>query len=313
MQTESSARKLDGKATAKAIHQEVAKGCAELQENHGVRPGLTVVLVGEDPASQIYVRNKEKSATEVGMKSEALRLPADTSEAEILDTVRRLNDDPSVHGILVQLPLPEGVDSQKVIETIAPEKDVDGFHPYNTGRLLTGLPGLVSCTPFGIIELLKRYEVPMSGKHAVVIGRSNIVGKPLAVLLLRENCTVTICHSRTQDLPGIASSADILLAAIGRPAMITREYIKPGAVVVDVGIHRVEDEATCRELFGDNERRLRAVQKRGATLVGDVHPQHMLERASAYTPVPGGVGPLTIALLLQNTLQAARESVGAAS
>ncbi len=308
-----SARKLDGRATAKAIHEEVARGCAELQERHGIRPGLTVVLVGEDPASQIYVRNKEKSATEVGMKSEALRLPAETSEAEILDTVRRLNDDPTVHGILVQLPLPDGVDAQKVIETISPEKDVDGFHPYNTGRLLTGLPGLVSCTPYGIIELLKRYEIPLSGKHAVVIGRSNIVGKPLAVLLLREHCTVTICHSRTQDLPAVAASADILLAAIGRRAMITRDYIKPGAVVIDVGIHRVEDEATCRELFGDDEKRLRALRKRGATLVGDVHPRDMLERASAYTPVPGGVGPLTIALLLQNTLQAARASVEASS
>jgi methylenetetrahydrofolate dehydrogenase (NADP+)/methenyltetrahydrofolate cyclohydrolase len=302
------AKVLDGKATAREIRREVAEGCAALLAEHGVVPGLTVVLVGEDPASQVYVRNKEKAATKAGMKSDVIRLPATASEAEILERAERLNADPQVHGILVQLPLPDGVDEQKVIETISPDKDVDGFHPVNAGRLLSGLPGLVPCTPAGIVELLKRYEIPLKGREAVVIGRSNIVGKPLAVLLLREHCTVTICHSRTQDLPGVASRADILVAAVGRRGMVDASFIKPGAVVVDVGIHPVSDEATARELFGDDEKRLTAVRERGSTLVGDVHPVEARGRAGWLSPVPGGVGPLTIALLLRNTLQAARRT-----
>ncbi len=306
----STARKLDGRATSKAIRAEVAQSCAEFAERHGVTPGLSVILVGEDPASRVYVRNKEKAAREAGMKSEVLRLPADAGERRILDEVARLNRDRTVHGILVQLPLPDEVDAQKVIEAIDPDKDVDAFHPVTAGRLMTGLPGLQPCTPAGIVELLERHEIPLEGRHAVVIGRSNIVGKPLALLLLGKNCTVTVCHSRTRDLADVAARADILVAAVGRRAMVTRDFIKPGAVVVDVGIHRVEDEATCRELFGDDAKRLRAVRERGGTLVGDVHPLHGRERAGWLSPVPGGVGPLTIALLLRNTLDAARRAVG---
>ncbi len=308
-----SAKVLDGKATADEIRREVAAGVAALRAERGVVPGLTVVLVGENPASAIYVRNKEKAATKAGMRSDTIRLPESAAEAEILETVYRLNRDPAVHGILVQLPLPGGVDEQRVIESIDPLKDVDGFHPVNAGRLLSGLPGLVPCTPAGILELLRRYEIPLLGRRAVVIGRSNIVGKPMAVLLLREHCTVTICHSRTRDLAEVAASADILVAAVGRPAMVRTDFIKPGAVVVDVGIHPVEDEASCRALYGDDERRLRAVRERGSTLVGDVHPLEARARAGWLSPVPGGVGPLTIALLLRNTLEAARRAAGPAS
>jgi methylenetetrahydrofolate dehydrogenase (NADP+)/methenyltetrahydrofolate cyclohydrolase len=288
----------------------VARGVAELAETRGIVPGLTVVLVGEDPASQIYVRNKAKQATAAGMRSDVLRLDASTSEAELLAVIDRLNGDEKVHGILVQLPLPDGIDDQRVIEAIDPRKDVDGFHPDNVGRLLIGLPGFVSCTPAGIIELLKRHEIPLKGQHAVIVGRSNIVGKPMAVLLLREHCTVTICHSRTVDLPKITSQADILIAAVGRRAMLTAEYIRPGAVVVDVGMHRVEDEATCRELFGDDAKRLKAVREKGGTLVGDCHPLEARSRAGWLSPVPGGVGPLTIAMLLKNTLDSARRFAG---
>jgi methylenetetrahydrofolate dehydrogenase (NADP+)/methenyltetrahydrofolate cyclohydrolase len=227
-----------------------------------------------------------------------------------LSLVAELNADRSVHGILVQLPLPDGIDEQRVIESIDPDKDVDGFHPASAGRLLIGLPGFVSCTPAGIIELLKRHEIALSGKRAVVIGRSNIVGKPMAVLLLRENCTVTVCHSRTRDLPAVASEADLLIVAIGRRAMVTGEYIKPGAVVVDVGMHTVDDEETCRALFGDDPKRLKTVRDRGSTLVGDVHPLEGRQRAGWLSPVPGGVGPLTIAMLLKNTVLSATRAAG---
>ncbi len=304
------AKLLDGKSVARELRAEVAEGCARLHAEHGIQPGLSVVLVGDHPASSIYVRNKQKAAFEVGMKSDVIELPASAPEAEILEQVGRLNADRTVHGILVQLPLPDGVDEHRVIEAIDPAKDVDGFHPVNAGRLLSGLPGLVACTPAGIMEMLRRYEIPLKGQHAVVIGRSNIVGKPMAVLLLREHCTVTICHSRTRDLPGVASQADILVAAVGRMGMVTREFIRPGAVVVDVGIHPVEDEETARRLYGDDPKRLNAVRKRGSTLVGDVHPLDARSRAGWFSPVPGGVGPLTIAQLLRNTLQAATESVG---
>ena len=247
------------------------------------------------------------------MNSRVARLAATATEGEILDTVERFNRDPSVHGILVQLPLPEGVHENRVQQAIHPDKDVDGLHPVNAGRLLAGVPGFVPCTPAGIIELLKRHGIALEGRRAVVIGRSNIVGKPMAVLLLRENCTVTICHSRTRDLAAIASQADILVAAIGRPAMITGEYIQPGAAVVDVGIHTITDEATCRRIFGDDPERLRAVRERGSTLAGDVHPVEAAARAGWLTPVPGGVGPLTIALLLRNTYRAAAATCGEAA
>ena len=302
------AKNLDGKATARDIRREVSVGCAALLEGRGVVPGLTVVLVGDHPASKVYVRNKERAARNAGMSSEVLQLPGSTSERDLLDTVRRLNDDPAVHGILVQLPLPDGVDPDRVLQSIDPDKDVDGFHPINAGRLLVGLPGFVPATPSGIIELLKRNDIEMKGKRAVVLGRSNIVGKPMAILLLRENATVTVCHSRTEDLAAVASEADILVAAIGRVGMVTGRFIKPGAVVVDVGIHTVTDESTVRRLFGNDAGRLAALSEKGSTLAGDVHPLEARAKAGWLTPVPGGVGPLTIAMVLRNTLQAAERS-----
>ncbi len=305
-------RLLDGAATAKAIRAEVAAGCAELKQQHDLVPGLAVVLAGDDPASQIYVRNKARAAAKAGMHSQVERLPGGASEAEVLATIERLKADAGIHGILVQLPLPDGIDEQRVVEATDPAKDVDGFHPENVGRVLIGMPAFVPCTPAGIIELLKRHEVPLAGRNAVVIGRSNIVGKPMAVLLLRENCTVTVCHSKTRDLPAVASRGDILIAAVGRRGLVTGEFIKPGAAVVDVGIHRIEDEATCREFYGDDPARLAAVREKGATLVRDVHPLQARTRAGWLSPVPGGVGPLTIALLLRNTLEAARRSLARA-
>jgi len=299
------AKLLDGKATAQAIRQEVADACLRLKAARAIVPGLAVVLVGDDPASAIYVRNKEVAAREVGMESRVVRLPASASEASVLRAVDELNRDRSVHGMLVQLPLPDGIDETRVQQAIRPDKDVDGLHPVNAGRLLVGLPGFVPCTPAGILELLKRSGVPLSGRRAVVVGRSNIVGKPMAVLLLRENCTVTICHSRTRDLAAVTAQAEILVAAVGRPALITAEYIQPGAAVVDVGIHNVTDVEECRRIFGDDPKRLHAVRERGTTLVGDVHPVEAAARAGWLSPVPGGVGPLTIALLLRNTYEAA--------
>ena len=300
------ARRLDGAATAKTIVAEVARGVASLRQGAGVTPGLTVVLVGEHPASMAYVRGKEKAAREAGMRSEVLRLPASAGEREILATVRRENADLRVHGILVQLPLPRGVDASAVFEAIDPAKDVDGFHPQNAGRLLLGLPGVLPCTPAGVIALLKGHGVPLEGKRAVVLGRSNIVGKPMAVLLLRENCTVTIAHSRTVDVAAIASEADILVAAIGRPGFVRAGFIKPGAAVVDVGIHTLTDEAEARALIGEDDAKLRTLRERGSVICGDVQPQEAAARAGWLSPVPGGVGPMTIAMLLMNTLEAAK-------
>jgi len=301
---------LDGAALARHVRAEVAEGCRRLAESRGIVPGLTVVLVGDDAASQIYVRNKEKAARTAGMRSVVERLPVTTGQDDLLRVVERLNRDRDVHGILVQLPLPGDIDAQRVLDAIDPRKDVDGFHPLNAGRLLAGLPGVVPCTPAGILRLLRHHDVPLSGRRAVVLGRSNIVGKPIALLLLRENCTVTICHSKTADLAEVAATADVLVAAIGRLALVTGEFIKPGAAVVDVGIHRVTDEGTCRRLYGDDPARLAAVRDKGGTLVGDVHPLEARAKAGWLTPVPGGVGPLTIALLLENTLAAAVRSAG---
>jgi len=301
---------LDGTTLARHVRAEVAEGCRRLAESRGIVPGLTVVLVGDDAASQIYVRNKEKAARTAGMRSVVERLPATTGQDDLLRVVERLNRDRDVHGILVQLPLPGDIDAQRVLDAIDPRKDVDGFHPLNAGRLLAGLPGVVPCTPAGILRLLRHHDVPLSGRRAVVLGRSNIVGKPIALLLLRENCTVTICHSKTADLAEVAATADVLVAAIGRLALVTGEFIKPGAAVVDVGIHRVTDEGTCRRLYGDDPARLAAVRDKGGTLVGDVHPLEARAKAGWLTPVPGGVGPLTIALLLENTLAAAVRSAG---
>ena len=281
------AKRIDGKAFAQGLRERVGAAVSNLQRDHGLTPGLAVVLVGEDPASQVYVRNKGKQTLEAGMKSFEHKLPDTTSEAELLGLIDQLNADPDVHGILVQLPLPDQIDSHAVINAINPDKDVDGFHLINVGRLSTGASGLVPCTPLGCLMLLKDELGDLSGKNAVVVGRSNIVGKPMAALLLAESCTVTIAHSRTQDLAGVCREADILVAAVGRPEMIPGDWVKPGATVIDVGINRIEGEE-------------------GKTrLVGDVDYASAEAVAGAITPVPGGVGPMTIACLLRNTVQAA--------
>lgn len=305
------ARMLDGKSVAAALRAEVAADVKTLWDEVGVVPGLTVLLVGEPLASQVYVRNKARAAEKAGIRSRVQRMPASSTTAEVLAAVEALNGDPDVHGVLVQLPLPDEVDAGCVLDAIDPRKDVDGFHPDNVGRLAQGRPTFVPCTPAGILELLRRSGIPLEGRRAVVVGRSNIVGKPLATLLLAANATVTVCHSRTADLPAITREADLLVAAVGRKTMITEEHVRPGAVVIDVGIHRVESEAEVRDLFGSDPTRLETVRTKGSTLVGDVHPR-VREVAGWLTPVPGGVGPLTVAMLLRNTVQAARHG-GAAS
>ncbi len=280
------ARILDGKALAAELRARVADGTSALQAAHGITPGLAVVLVGEDPASQVYVRSKGKMTREVGMNSFEHRLAADKSESDLLALIGRLNSDPAVHGILVQLPLPGHIDEARVINAISPEKDVDGFHILNAGRLATGQKALVPCTPLGCLMLLRDHHGSLSGLEAVVIGRSNIVGKPMAQLLLRDNCTVTIAHSRSRDLPEIVRRADIVVAAVGRPEMVPGDWIRPGATVIDVGINRIERP------------------EGGSRLVGDVDFASASQVAGAITPVPGGVGPMTIACLLANTLTA---------
>lgn len=302
-------RILSGKKVGDQIKQEVADEARRLTAT-GITPGLAVVLVGEDPASQIYTRNKTKTCQELGLNSQLIELPATTSTEELLEVVERLNRDDLVDGILVQLPLPDQIEERTVLDAISPEKDVDGLHPVNVGRLVAGKFTLAPCTPMGIIEMLQREGVTLEGAEAVVVGRSNIVGKPTALLLLHQHATVTICHSRTRDLPAVCRRADILVAAIGRPAMITREYIREGAVVIDVGTSRIETEAEVRRLFGDDSPRLKTFAKRGSTLVGDVHPRDLLGVAAAVTPVPGGVGPLTIAYLMKNTLLACKARRG---
>ena len=278
---------IDGKAIAAVLREKVAVQVANLRDNHDLVPGLAVVLVGEDPASQVYVRNKGKQTVACGMQSFEHKLAPTASEAELLQLVHQLNSDPAVHGILVQLPLPDQIDTHAVINAIDPAKDVDGFHLSNVGLLATGMPGLVPCTPLGCMILLQQTMENLSGKQAVVVGRSNIVGKPMASLLLAAHCTVTIAHSRTQDLPGVCRDADILIAAVGRPQMITGDWIKPGAVAIDVGINRID------------------TQEGKTRLVGDVDFDSVSKVAGAVTPVPGGVGPMTIACLLRNTVQAA--------
>ncbi|MFQ5720084.1 MAG: bifunctional 5,10-methylenetetrahydrofolate dehydrogenase/5,10-methenyltetrahydrofolate cyclohydrolase [Acidobacteriota bacterium] len=299
-------RLLDGKKAARALRAEVARAVAEMTAAGLPAPCLAVVLVGDDPASEIYVRSKVRACREAGLAAVEERLPASTTQAELLQVVKRLVRDDGVDGILVQMPLPEGIDRRAIIRALDPEKDVDGFHPVNVGRLWTGEDGFVPCTPLGIIELLDREGIAIEGAEAVVLGRSEIVGKPMAALLLRRHATVTLCHSRTRDLPRVAARADILVAAIGKRAFVTREFIKPGATVIDVGINQVRDAAQGRDLFGEDPARLEQLSTKGYTLVGDVHPRDVAERAGAHTPVPGGVGPLTVALLLKNTLQAAR-------
>ena len=304
------ARILDGNAIRDSVLAELASR-VEQAAHYGVRPGLAAVLVGEDPASKIYVRNKIRACDRIGAHSETLRLPAETTTAELVTVVEELNSREEIDGILVQLPLPSHVDAQRVLGRISPEKDVDGFHPINVGKLASGQSCLAPCTPRGLIEILKRSQIQIKGRHAVVVGRSNIVGKPAALLLLAEHATVTICHSRTPDLPAVCRRADILVAAAGRPAMLTREHIGDGAVVLDVGINRLQDAATVRRLFAHDPRRLARFEKTGSTLVGDVHPGDVVHCASAYTPVPGGVGPLTIAMLMSNTLAATTRRIPA--
>lgn len=302
------ARLLSGKAIADAIKAEVASEIKGLANSHGIKPGLTVVRVGDDPASAVYVGSKVKTSEELGIKSEQIHLEADVSHQELLDVVSSLNSRDDVDGILVQLPLPPQIDASAVLEAIDPLKDVDGFHPVNVGRLSLGEKALVPCTPAGVIEILKRSDITIAGKHAVIVGRSNIVGKPMAMLLLKENATVTICHSRTTDLPSITRQADILVAAIGRAGFIRGEHIGQGATVIDVGINNVSDTDFAAELFApeDLEKRLKTIENRGFTLVGDVNPKDAMEKAANFTPVPGGVGLLTVAMLMKNTVEAAK-------
>jgi methylenetetrahydrofolate dehydrogenase (NADP+)/methenyltetrahydrofolate cyclohydrolase len=292
-----SAKILSGTDLSAQIRAEVATGVIEMQEKHGVTPGLAVVLVGDDPASAVYVNNKQRACEQAGLHSDSARLPGTATETEILAAVHAFNDDPRIHGILVQLPLPNGIGQYRVIEAIDPDKDVDGIHPYNLGKLLQGRPDFPPCTPSGIIELLVRNGHDPEGSNVVICGRSDIVGKPLAALLMQRgrggNATVTVCHTRTQDLAEVTRRADVLVAAIGRPEVITADMVGEGAVVIDVGINRVDDPSA----------------RRGYRLKGDVDFESVSRKASAITPVPGGVGPMTIAMLLVNTLTAARISI----
>src|SRR5229473_3858414 len=297
------ARILDGSKMAAEIRAEVAAEVKAMVAS-GMRPGLAVVLVGHNPASEVYVRGKVKSSEEVGIYSEKHTPPESVSTEELLDLIGDLNRREEIDGILVQLPLPPQVDAKKVLLAVDPAKDVDGFHPLNVGFLSTQRPGLVPCTPAGVMEILKRSGIPVAGQEAVVVGRSDIVGKPVAMLLLNGNATVTVCHSKTRDLPGVCRRADILVAAIGRAGMITRDYVKPGATVIDVGINKITDRKEFDRFFSGNTKREETFLAKGSTLVGDVHPE-VAEVAGAITPVPGGVGPLTIAMLMANTVKAA--------
>lgn len=283
-----SAKIIDGKVLAQSIREEIAEEVRLLGKNTGIKPGLAAVLVGDDPASAVYVKNKKIACEKAGLYPQEHRLPASTTQEALLNLIYQLNGDTRIHGILVQLPLPPGIDSQAILQAVSPEKDVDGFHPVNVGRLVGGDPMFVPCTPKGVIQMIDSTGQDIAGKRAVVIGRSNIVGKPVAMLLLHRHATVTICHSRTKDLPGVAREADILIAAIGKPLFVTSEMVKEGAVVIDVGINRLAD----------------------GKLVGDVDFDRVKERAGWITPVPGGVGPMTIAMLLQNTLESAKRATG---
>jgi methylenetetrahydrofolate dehydrogenase (NADP+)/methenyltetrahydrofolate cyclohydrolase len=295
---------LDGNKIATEIKEEVGQQVKELAAQ-GIRPGLAAVLAGNNPASEIYVRNKVRACEQLGICSETLRPPDSISTEELIGVVEELNRRDEIDGILVQLPLPPQVDAKRVLLAVSPEKDVDGFHPVNVGYLSTQRPGLTPCTPAGVMEILKRSNIEVAGRDAVVLGRSDIVGKPVAMMLINHNATVMVCHSRTVDLAAHTRRADILIAAIGKAAMVTPEMVKPGATVIDVGINRVMDKQKIHEYFGDDPKRQEEFAKRGSTLVGDVHPR-VEEVAGALTPVPGGVGPLTIAMLMANTVKAAR-------
>ncbi len=319
MSTESTPRILKGKPIARQLQAEVAKGVERLTTSGGRRPKLVAVLVGDSPASATYVASKTRACHEVSIDGVTLRLPEDVRYETLMDRLQGLNDDPEVDGILVQLPLPDHLPERQILESIRPDKDVDGFHPHNVGSMWLDKPVRTAgqspsvstpATPTGILELLHRSDIELSGRHAVIVGRSAIVGKPMAALLLREHCTVTICHSRTRDLPAVCRGADILVAAIGRPAMIGPEFVADGAVVIDVGINRIDDRSQIEHLFPGNKRRLAGFDRRGYSVVGDVDYHRVKEKASAITPVPGGVGLLTVAQLLVNTLRASRQRQG---
>lgn len=299
------ARILNGKQIRDAILEELGEQIRDLKAA-GITPGLAAVLVGANADSQTYVQSKMKTCQSLGMHTEKIEWPADTTTERLLELVNGLNNRDEIDGILVQLPLPPQVDSKAVLEAVSPSKDVDGFHPASIGNLVSGRVGLIPCTPAGIIEILRRSGIPMQGARAVVIGRSDMVGKPVAMLLLHSHATVTICHSRTRDLPSVAREADILVVAIGRPALVTGKFIKPGAAVIDVGINRLTTEEEVRSIFHDPAAALEKLRNKGSVLVGDVQPEDVQQKAGAYTPVPGGVGPLTIAMLMSNTVQAAR-------
>lgn len=298
---------LDGKPVADEIKREAAEDVARFVKEYGIAPCLVVVRVGEDPASEVYVRSKIRTCEELGLRSEHHHLSAETTTDELLARVAELNFRDDVDGVLVQLPLPKQIDERRIIEAVNPEKDVDGFHPVNVGKLALGQPSLVPCTPAGIIELLERNHIELRGARACVVGRSAIVGRPMAMLLLQRDATVTICHSRTRNLAAVTREADLLIVAIGRAGLIRAEHVKDGATVVDVGMNRIADEAEARFLFGDGANvRLATIQKRGYTLAGDVHPAEVEQVAGRLTPVPGGVGLLTVAMLMKNALTAAR-------
>jgi methylenetetrahydrofolate dehydrogenase (NADP+)/methenyltetrahydrofolate cyclohydrolase len=299
-----SALVLDGRRIGNEIRAELLPRIQAFTAK-GRPPGLAVVLVGENPASQIYVRNKVKACEELGIRSLQYTPPASTTTEELLALISKLNADPAVDGILVQMPLPKQIDTERILLAVHPHKDADGFHPCNVGSLVSNRPGPRACTPAGIMQLLERHKIPISGKRAVVVGRSEIVGKPMSFFLLNANATVTICHSKTENLAEECRRADILIAAMGRAALITQDFIHPGAVVVDVGMNRVSDPAEAHRLFAHDPRRLDVFAKTGSTVVGDVDPRAMIEKSSAYTPVPGGVGPLTIAMLMSNTVMLA--------
>jgi len=306
------ARTLDGQALAKTMQEEIRPEVAAFTAQHGRPPGLGIVLVGDNPASEVYVRNKLKAGADIGFRADLERLPVSATVSETLALVERLNRSDSHDGILVQSPLPKAMGvgaEQRVFDAIAPEKDVDGLTPVNVGRLVQKRAILVACTPSGIIELLDREKIPIAGRHAVVIGRSDIVGKPMALLLLHRDATVTVCHSRTPDLADICRQADLLVAAVGRPGLVTKRFVKPGAAVVDVGMNKVTDAAVAESLFSEGHPRLALFRSRGSVLVGDVHPE-VAAVAGALTPVPGGVGPLTITMLMKNTLRAAKARAG---
>jgi len=310
-QEQARAQMLEGKPVADAIKYEVAAAVARLKQENGIVPRLAAVLVGDDPASAVYVRNKVRACEEVGIQSEKIDLPSNATSDELVGIVRRVNCDDNVDGLLVQLPLPRQIDDAAIIEAIDPAKDVDAFHPTNVGYLAMGRPRFVPCTPAGIIELLDRNQIQIAGANACVVGRSQIVGRPIASLLLQRHATVTVCHSKTRDLAAMTRQADILIAAIGRPGFIRGDFIRPGATVIDVGVNQLSNIDQAREFFGpEADQRIEAIEKRGYTLIGDVHPAEADLVAGRRTPVPGGVGLLTVAMLMRNTLQAAQRRRG---